>query len=53
MVHRQMSEIARAALQAQSSLAVRTPETLDSAALNALWSELASLSDLLSSTYMK
>ena len=53
LVHRQMSQMARAALQAHSSLAVRTPETLDSQALLDLRGELASLSELLSSTYMK
>ena len=53
LVHRQMSPMARAALQAHASLAVRTPETLDSEALLDLRGELASLSELLSSTYMK
>ena len=52
-VHRQMSQMARAALQAHASLAVKTPETLDSQALLDLRGELAALSELLSSTYMK
>ena len=53
LVHRQMSALARGALQAHASLAVKTPETLDSQALLDLRGELAALSELLSSTYMK
>ena len=52
-VKRQMSPLARAVLQAHTELAVRTPETLDTTALLQVRDEVAHLSDLLSSTYLR
>jgi uncharacterized alpha-E superfamily protein len=43
----------RAALLAQTSLAVSTPETLDTAALKTLQDELGLLSDLLTDAYLR
>jgi uncharacterized alpha-E superfamily protein len=48
-----MSPLSRAVLRAHAGLAVRTPETTDAAALDALHAEIEALSDLLSATYLR
>ena len=52
-VNGQMSALARAALQAHTALAVRTPSELDGAALIALIGELEGLSNLISDSYLR
>jgi uncharacterized alpha-E superfamily protein len=52
-VNGQMSPLARATLETHTGLTVRTPETVDAAALGALIVELEMLSELLSQTYLR
>ena len=52
-VHGQMSALARAVLHMQASIAVLTPETLDTAALVDVGRQVGTLSDLLTSTYFQ
>jgi uncharacterized alpha-E superfamily protein len=52
-VNGQMSPLARATLQAHTALAVRTPDTLDAAALRGLVVELEALSNLLADSYLR
>lgn len=49
----QMSPLSRAVLKAQAGLAVQEPETLDTAALEALADEIAGLSELMSDAYLR
>lgn len=51
--HGQMSELARAALRAQTDIAVQTPEGFDVAALGRTFGEIATLSDLITEAYLK
>lgn len=51
-VNGQLSSLSRALLRTHTSLAVQTPETLDSEALRDLRSEIFGVSDLLSETYL-
>lgn len=53
VAHGQMSALSRALLTAETDLAVRAPETLDTAALLGLRARIAGLSDLLSATYLR
>jgi uncharacterized circularly permuted ATP-grasp superfamily protein/uncharacterized alpha-E superfamily protein len=48
-----MSDLSRAILQVHADLAVRTPETLDTATLFKIGNEIAQLSDVVSSEYLK
>jgi uncharacterized alpha-E superfamily protein len=48
-----MSDLSRALLRTFADLAARTPETLDTAALAKIRDEIAALSDILSSSYLK
>ncbi|WP_232372262.1 circularly permuted type 2 ATP-grasp protein [Acuticoccus mangrovi] len=52
-LHRQLSPLQRAVLQARTDLAVETPETLTSATLTRLGDEIASLSGHIASTYLR
>ena len=52
-VNGQMSRLSRAALQAQTGLAVATPDSVDSAVLRDLIDEIARLSNLISETYLR
>ena len=49
----QMSPLSRTVLRAHTDLAVHTPETLDTAALNRLRGQAGSLADLLADTYLR
>ena len=49
----QMSALARAALKLRADLAVASPESLDPEALMSVHSDLSTLSDLLTSTYLR
>jgi uncharacterized circularly permuted ATP-grasp superfamily protein/uncharacterized alpha-E superfamily protein len=49
----QMSELSRAILKLHADVAVKTPESLDADALLAISGELARLSDLLTSAYLR
>ncbi len=51
--HGQLSPPARAALEVETRLAASSPEELDAAALRAIWTQLAHLSELLASAYLK
>jgi uncharacterized alpha-E superfamily protein len=53
MVQGHLSDLARAVLKLQSTLAVRTPEALDPPALLTIRDDLADLSDLLVATYFQ
>jgi uncharacterized circularly permuted ATP-grasp superfamily protein/uncharacterized alpha-E superfamily protein len=50
-VHGQMSPLARAVLQAQTAIAIHTPDTLDTDALVEIGDQLYSVSDLISVMY--
>jgi len=52
-VNGQMNELSRAVLRTHTALAVRTPDGLDSGALEALGGEIAALSDLIYDTYLR
>ncbi|MCO5064222.1 MAG: circularly permuted type 2 ATP-grasp protein [Rhizobiaceae bacterium] len=52
-VRGQMSELARAALRAQTDVAVRTPDGFDVEALDETWGQIALLSELITETYFK
>ncbi len=52
-VNGQPSPLARAMLQIHTALAVRTPETVDAAALRGLIGEIEGLSNLISETYLR
>ncbi len=52
-VNGQLSALSRAVLRAHTALAVRTPETLDDAALAELAAEIGAISELLSESYLR
>lgn len=52
-VHGQMSELARAVLQMQASIAVLTPEMLDTDTLEDIGRQLGNVSEIITSTYFQ
>jgi uncharacterized alpha-E superfamily protein len=52
-VNGQLSALSRAVLRLHTALAVRSPESLDGAALDALGADVAELSELLSEAYLR
>lgn len=53
MVNGQMSQLSRGMLRLYTDLAVRTPETVDPEALQALIAEIETVADLLSQSYLR
>lgn len=49
----EMSDLARAALRAQTDIAIQTPDGFDTEALNRIYGEIAELSNLITATYLK